>query len=113
MGCFVHGTQCPRDASLRKSRERTVTGTLCSGTHRQGTRQPVLRIRSDPDLFGWILKHISAQKISEEVCPRIYIGKDPDPDVSKSRIRIRTFSKVGSGSGQKSSGSATLPRTIL
>jgi hypothetical protein len=27
------------------------------------------------------------------------------------RIRIRTFSKVGSGSGQKSSGSATLVQT--
>jgi hypothetical protein len=29
------------------------------------------------------------------------------------RIRIRTFSKVGSGSGQKSSGSATLVKRIV
>jgi hypothetical protein len=38
MGCFVHGTQyprdaCSRDASLRKSRGRAVTGMLRSGTH--------------------------------------------------------------------------------
>jgi hypothetical protein len=31
----------------------------------------------------------------------------------RNRIRIRTFSKVGSGSGQKSSGSATLPVALL
>jgi hypothetical protein len=37
--------------------------------------------------------HISAKKISEEVCPKIYVGEDPEPD------RDRTFSKVGSGSG--------------
>jgi hypothetical protein len=34
------------------------------------------------------------KKISEEVCPKIYIGKDPDldpdPDVFKSRIRIQS-----------------------
>jgi hypothetical protein len=40
------------------------------------------------------------QKNSEEVCPKIYIGKDtdpepdpepePDPDVFKSRIRFRS-----------------------
>jgi hypothetical protein len=42
----------------------------------------------------------SSKKFRENSLPKIYLGKD--------RIRIRTFSKVGSGSGQKSSGSATL-----
>jgi hypothetical protein len=41
-----------------------------------------------------LFKAYFGQKISEEVCPKIYIGKDPDPepdpDVSKSRIRIRS-----------------------
>jgi hypothetical protein len=37
MRLYVHGKQCPREASSRKSRERTVTGTVRSGTHRQGT----------------------------------------------------------------------------
>jgi hypothetical protein len=35
-------------------------------------------------------KTFRPKKISEEVCLKIYIGKDPDPDVFKSRIRIRS-----------------------
>jgi hypothetical protein len=42
--------------------------------------------------------YFGQKKISEEVCPKIYIGKDPDPepdpDVFKSRIRIRIWSKI-------------------
>jgi hypothetical protein len=50
--------------------------------------------------------------MSEEVCPKIYIGKDPDPepdqDPDPGPDQDPDISKVGSGSGQKSSGSATL-----
>jgi hypothetical protein len=36
------------------------------------------------------IAYFGQKKIFEEVCPKIYIGKDLDPDVFKSRIRIRS-----------------------
>jgi hypothetical protein len=46
MGCFDRGKKCLRDASLRKSRGRTVTSALCSGTHGEGTFYSMCNILS-------------------------------------------------------------------
>jgi hypothetical protein len=79
---------------------------------------PDVRIRIRPKRSGSdrirlrIRKHIDRAYFHQKNF-RKKLGKKFMSIRTRTRNRIRTFSKVGSGSGQKLSGSATLPAVLL